>query len=456
MKQRIAVVGAGIAGVGAAWSLSRAGHEVDIFEANEQLGGNAKTHDWTIGGRTLTAGLAVLAWPEAYFKNYGRLLEELGLPTEPVRLRFFIQKGAEYYAHELGGPLAERYADDLVRWRRLVTWVRRMNERVSGGGAPSLYRVSYLNPLTYLPAWPLARAFGISRGFWDDIVVALYSSSFLTTRLAQLPAVILPTLDDLISVDGGGRMRSWSGHAGQVFEGMLRALRGAVHRATPITYVRGDEHGVELRDARGGTHRYDAAVLAGSATRISAALDARAHPRARRLLGKVRYVEATDPTFVEGHAHADASVLPAAHRARILADYCTFIDIVERPEGRRYENHFVVSSWAPIARASGATMLVYYGKPEARSLAGAVRTFSNRGGHPELSHGNLLVARRLRRLQGHGRLYYCGSYTTPGNGHDLSLLSGFVAASALGAPHPFAVDAGCAEDFRLLRRLMLG
>ncbi|MDH3669317.1 MAG: FAD-dependent oxidoreductase, partial [Paracoccaceae bacterium] len=39
---RIAIVGAGIAGLGAAWLLSRR-HEVVLYEAESRLGGHART-----------------------------------------------------------------------------------------------------------------------------------------------------------------------------------------------------------------------------------------------------------------------------------------------------------------------------------------------------------------------------------------------------------------------------
>jgi predicted NAD/FAD-binding protein len=251
-------------------------------------------------------------------------------------------------------------------------------------------------------------------------------------------------------------MRSWSEHSRAVFDAMLAWLGERVHLGTAITGIRADRDGVTLEDERGDRHRFDQVVLAGDARRLGAALDAGAHGEVKRMLERIRYVEQSDSTFLEGHAHGDASVLPAAHRDEILSEYCTFVDITERPGGRRYENHFVVSSWAPVARDTGAVMLVYYDKPAGRELAGPTRTFSNRGAHPDLSLENLFLARRLRRHQGRNRLHFCGSYTTPGNGHDLSLLSGLVVANALGAPYPFADDDGAHEDFRLLRGLMIG
>ncbi len=40
---RVAIIGGGIAGVSAAWSLHRSGYAVEIFERGPALGGNAKT-----------------------------------------------------------------------------------------------------------------------------------------------------------------------------------------------------------------------------------------------------------------------------------------------------------------------------------------------------------------------------------------------------------------------------
>lgn len=53
-------------------------------------------------------------------------------------------------------------------------------------------------------------------------------------------------------------------------------------------------------------------------------------------------------------------------------------------------------------------------------------------------------------------MYYCGSYTTPGNGHDLSLLSGFVIADLIsgGGSYPFKGKEKACEDFERLKKIM--
>eukprot|EP01047_Picozoa_sp_COSAG01_P038092 COSAG01_NODE_3069_length_6640_cov_2.893441_8_plen_162_part_00 len=121
------------------------------------------------------------------------------------------------------------------------------------------------------------------------------------------------------------------------------------------------------------------------------------------------------------------------------------------------------------------------------------RLVDNRWGHPCFSTRNLLVCFAMRWVQGRDGVFFCGSYTvrerhvcaalsphvrvgcarsafaghatesrvalgcqTPGNGHDLSLLSGLVAAHCIGAPYPFASYYAAARDFELLRSIMVG
>ena len=52
----IGIVGGGVAGLGAAWTVLEAGHEVVLFERNPDLGGRCRTHEWN--GEWLIRGAA--------------------------------------------------------------------------------------------------------------------------------------------------------------------------------------------------------------------------------------------------------------------------------------------------------------------------------------------------------------------------------------------------------------
>jgi predicted NAD/FAD-binding protein len=69
---------------------------------------------------------------------------------------------------------------------------------------------------------------------------------------------------------------------------------------------------------------------------------------------------------------------------------------------------------------------------------------------------NLLIMSMSRYLQGKNGLYYCSTFTTPEGAHDLSFMSGLVAARAVGAPYPFSRDnENAVADFQLMQRMML-
>jgi len=74
--------------------------------------------------------------------------------------------------------------------------------------------------------------------------------------------------------------------------------------------------------------------------------------------------------------------------------------------------------------------------------------------HPLYSSWNLAAQLSLRLFQGRDGLYYCSNWTTPGNCHDMSLLSGFLCAHAIGAKYPFPQDIEALKDFHRLNDLM--
>lgn len=49
-RKRIAIVGSGISGISALWTLRNVGHEVHLFEAADRLGGHTNTVNWTHNG----------------------------------------------------------------------------------------------------------------------------------------------------------------------------------------------------------------------------------------------------------------------------------------------------------------------------------------------------------------------------------------------------------------------
>ncbi len=92
--RRIAVVGGGIAGLGAAWLLQQQGHAVALFERDERLGGHANTVDVTLEGVTAPVDTGFLVFNRKTYPNLIGLYNELGVESYETTMTFGVSADA--------------------------------------------------------------------------------------------------------------------------------------------------------------------------------------------------------------------------------------------------------------------------------------------------------------------------------------------------------------------------
>ena len=81
MRQKIAVIGAGIAGLSAAWML-RDQHDVVLFEAEARPGGHADTQTVVVDGETINVDTGFIVYNTRNYPNLTALFAELGVATQ--------------------------------------------------------------------------------------------------------------------------------------------------------------------------------------------------------------------------------------------------------------------------------------------------------------------------------------------------------------------------------------
>jgi len=451
VSDKIGVIGGGIAGVGAAWALHRAGHEVELFEKCPLLGGNAKTFRWATEDGHADSPLLVVAWPQMYYHNYELLLRELGVGITTLPISYFVQTPDGHFCQDGRTSVAQRFAREFRRWKRLVAFVTKINDFfLSKKTHESLYHFSYFNPLNLIPLYWLARLFGISSAFWNTIFVPIHCASFITTSMKSIPAVILPLLESIVPLEEPTQMGTWVGAPRQVFDRMTEPFAEKVHTDHEITSVKRVGGRYSIADKHGRSYEVDKVIFACDATSALNALESPTWLQ-RTLLGNTRYVDDTDPTFAKFVVHSDTTVLPEKHRERILSEYNTYSEI---DEAGALECTFVISAQNPSTKGAGVPMLVTFNSRK------AIEKVQKRIDLPHSVHAvslrNLLIMSMSRYLQGKNGLYYCSTFTTPEGAHDLSFMSGLVAAQAAGAPYPFSRDnVAAVADFQLMQKMML-
>ncbi|MGW6917140.1 NAD(P)/FAD-dependent oxidoreductase [Kitasatospora sp. NPDC054939] len=313
--RRVAVVGAGVAGLTAAYELARAGVAVELFEADGRLGGHAHTQE-AVGpdGRVLALDTGFLVHNERTYPHLVRLFRELGVRTQASDMSMSVHCdgcGLEYAgARGPAGLLARPGAVLRGRYLRMLAEVPRFHRRARrllttpDDRDPSLRE--FLAAERFSPYFV--------QHFATPMVSAVWSCA--PDLAGDYPARYLFAFLDhhgLLAVSGSPTWRTVVGGSRSYVERIAERI-AAVHRQAPVRAVRRHPDGVTVVTADGRSTAADAVVVA---THADQALRLLADPTAaeRAVLGAFTYTR--NPTVL----HRDASLLPGAVRARASWNY---------------------------------------------------------------------------------------------------------------------------------------
>src|SRR6478735_10683789 len=278
---KIAVIGTGIAGLGAAHALGQV-HDVELFEAAERAGGHAHTvtHD------SLELDTGFIVHNEQNYPELTRLFRELGVATQPSEMSFAMSCGCGLeWSSKRPWRAGPRLLREILRFLRTAgtadTDGKSFDRFLRDEGYSESFRWHYLVPMTSA-LWSMApqealefpASYGIEF-FRNHSMLGLRRSRWRT-------------------VTGGSRM---------YVRALLEQLDSPVHLDTPVRSLRRTDDGVVLRDWDDEEHSFDAVVVATSAPRALALLEDPSD-------AEWEILSAFESTANETVLHTDAALLP--------------------------------------------------------------------------------------------------------------------------------------------------
>ncbi len=414
-RERIAVVGAGAAGLTAAYVLSQA-HDVSLFEAQDRLGGHAHTHDvGRVGGGTLAVDTGFIVHNDRTYPLLRRLFAELGVTVRPTEMSMSIrdeQSGIEYAGGRgLSGFLARpgqlldpRYVRTLASVRRFYAVAREFlrttddddqttfGELIRDAELPDTFVRLYAVPVVAC-VWSTGGADALD-----------YPARYLLRFLEHHGMLAVGGSPQWYTVEGGSR---------RYVDAVARRIAD-VRIGRPVRSLWRDADGVHLVEDSGARQDFDRVVIATHPDEALALL-ADPTPTERTVLSAFRY------SHNETVLHSDLSLLPVAPRAQASWNYLVRGDGGGPP---------LVTYWMNRLQGLPADtpLLVTLNGADRVDPAAIIATMDY--AHPLYDLAAVRAQRHLPGLSG-GRTAYAGAYHGWGF-HEDAVRAGVAAAAAFG------------------------
>ncbi|VVE01216.1 tRNA 5-methylaminomethyl-2-thiouridine biosynthesis bifunctional protein MnmC [Pandoraea pneumonica] len=399
---RIAVVGAGIAGLASAYLLKRK-YRVTLFEAANYAGGHSHTVDVTLDGTTAPVDTGFLVFNDRTYPNLLALFDELGVRAIASDMSFSVSVNdgdLEWAGTNLNTVFAQRHnlyspsflgmLRDILRFNASAERHLHTAERERHSVGELLSANGYGQPFQHHYLLPMAAAIWSSRA--ADIL-HFPAATFLRFCLNHA----------LLQVNHRPQWKTVAGGARDYVERIVATLDD-VRLRTPVRSIQRNADGVTLMFDDESPQRYDAVVLAGHAPDTLRLL-ADADPQERSTLGAIRY----QPN--RAVLHTDARLLPRRQRVWSAWNYLSKTSAAQTANQENTQSPVCVSYLLNQLQALPfqTPVIVTLNPMEEPAPHATLGRYAYE--HPLLDLAAVDAQARLPELQGQRRTWFAGAWT---------------------------------------------
>ncbi len=426
--RRIAIVGGGVSGLGAAWALSHHPDRFDfrLFEAQGQIGGNAVTADMPQDdGSSIPFDISVTACIPSVYRHILLLMESFGIELVDTRFSYSVKYGNDVYAHDFDSDTRTRLQAEIEQFQRLLG-------RLHSFGALSRSQskfVNALNPFNYVSMGTLLNIGGFSGEFRYKILKPMFVNFLMATNVFDMPAALFARYLEFFDIETATPMNTWDQGTRRLYENLTAGFRDKIYLNRPVRNVYRHKNRVVVEDEHGVRETFDEVILACNANQSLMVLDKPTFFE-RYILASVRYEsELHNHTVV----HSDSSVLPD-NAVKALATRSNHIEQYgARPDN--YEITYIMHNQQPWASRSDKPCLVTYNPVKPIDEGKIVKRWWFQHVVHDVRHV-VWTVNLFRFIQGRRRTWHAGAHTLI-NSQETCFVTGLAAARQLGADYPF-------------------
>jgi predicted NAD/FAD-binding protein len=415
---KIAVIGSGISGLGAAYILSRE-HEVHLFEADSRLGGHAHTVQVQDSGGSISMDTGFLVYNELTYPHLKAFFAHLEVKTVDSNMTLAIQNektGLEWAGTNLNTVFGQRRNLLNISFLRTLLNILRFHREVEDNLL-----------LARRHGWTI-RELVENRKFADvfcknyllPMAAAIWSTP--EAGMLEFPAETFLTFlinHKLVQVNDRPIWRTVEGGSIQYVEKVAKHLKH-IHLNTPVLQVERIDGKVQVKTAK-EIANFDTVVFATHA------------PVTARILKMTDAdeIEILSSFQVEPNTailHQDAKMMPTQRRCWSAWN----VFAADSNSGAKASLTYFLNLLQPLGKVGNYFLTL---NPN-RKMDSIVREFEY--DHPRFDLKAIRAQSRLAEIQGRGGVYFAGAWTRYGF-HEDGLLSGVRAAALIGVETPWKI-----------------
>lgn len=425
MRQKIAIIGSGISGLGAAYLLARH-HDVTVYEADHRPGGHSHTVDLHVDGQRFGVDTGFLVFNERTYPLLCRLFGHLQVPVVKSDMSFSVQiagTGLEWAGTNLDAVFAQRRNLFKPRFWGMLYDILRFNKSATRDLTNSaLLDISLGEYLT---------ANGYGQSFRDDYLLPMAAAiwSCPTDQMLAYPFQtfvrfchnhgLLQIMDrpTWMTIAGGSRtyvamlIDALHGNGGQIrFESSVTKIE---RTADAVTVATADD-----------CCNYDHVLMACHSDQALQILGADATPEEQALLGAIRYQSN------RAVLHTDASLLPKCRKAWSAWNYASPGAVEKSPTPTPVSVSYLLNKLQPLPTDTPVIVTLNpWHEPD------PARTFRQiHYAHPVFDGPAIAAQSAIKAISGQNRTLFAGAWLGYGF-HEDGFASAVRAAAQL-APLP--------------------
>ncbi|EME31852.1 cyclopropane-fatty-acyl-phospholipid synthase [Galdieria sulphuraria] len=425
---KIAIIGAGISGLVAAWCLSHHGYNVTIFEKESQVGGHAKAIPVEVEDQSLLVDIGFMVFNEKTYPNLVAIIEYLNQSRQTSDMSFSFSLGDQFSwsSDSLNtlfskrsnwlNPSFYRMLYDIFRFNRQATWLVHQWEREPTSAKEKKWTVGHF-----------LETYNYSSFFRDSYLLPMAAAvwSCPLDSILEFPLLFLLQFfynHGFLQVFNRPQWYCLKGSSRSFLSKLIEDMNVNIRCNAPVAHVINVERNSDLcvriclQDQT--EEEFDQVIFATHSNTTSLLLSAEPNPTLSALLKDLPY------SHNDIYIHCDEKWLPREKR-----NWSSW-NFLSPPIDRKKNRAPCVTYWLnrlqnlPYTLPILETLNPWEPPEESKTFAHFVWE------HPQYTLSSQQSQENLQQMQGKYHMWYCGAYCGYGF-HEDGIVSGIQVASLL-------------------------